>query len=84
MEYNESLNTGIDKQFKSHLENNNKIFFSGKYGMGKTMFMENFFRKSEISDCYYPVFVSPLKYLISTNENIFQLLKFDIFNKLLH
>lgn len=81
-DYDKTLNQGIDLDFQRHLELNDKIFFSGKYGMGKTMFLKAFF--NDQAKAYYPIFVSPMKYMTSSNDDIFQLLKFDIFNKLLN
>lgn len=64
--------------FEQHLtiEGNNKIFFSGKFGVGKTTFLKDFFKhkKSEY-DVYH---LYPVNYQINTEGDIVELLKYDI------
>ena len=69
-------------RFALHLSvaGNLRIIFSGKYGFGKSYFLENFFRRYE--DKYYTVFLSPVNYVISGNEDIFELIKADILKSL--
>jgi len=65
-------------KFKEHLEitGNKRILFSGKFGIGKTYFLKEFFDKhNEKYECYY---LSPVNYQISQNEDIIELLKYDI------
>ena len=64
--------------FKNHIEQeeNHRILFSGKYGLGKTYFLNDFFEKEK--EKYFPIFISPLKYSASRNEDIFEFIKADI------
>src|SRR5690606_38851151 len=65
-------------RFKQHinLENNQRILFSGIFGLGKTYFIEKFFREHEES--YILIKLNPVNYSVSNNEDIFELIKFDI------
>lgn len=64
--------------FKNHLDipNNDRIFFSGKFGTGKTSFLNYFF--TEKSEDYETYHLYPVNYQISNEENIIDLLKYDI------
>jgi hypothetical protein len=75
------INEEIDR-FKKHLDqqDNNRIIFSGIFGIGKTYFMQNFF---ENSDEYLLIKLNPVNYSIASNEDIFELIKFDIAFQLL-
>lgn len=66
------------ERFARHIEpeDNRHIFFSGKYGVGKSTFIRKFFEKHK--DEYYSVFLTPVDYVVSSNENIFELIKADI------
>ena len=75
---------GLFSPFDSFLntENNNRIFFSGKFGIGKTFFLQNFFeKKSELYDVYH---LFPVNYQIYQNEDIFELIKYDILTVLIN
>lgn len=75
----ESLFSSFSEHIK--IKNNNRIFFSGKFGIGKTYFLNEFFKKYESE---YEIFhLYPVNYQISTNENIIELLKYDILIELL-
>lgn len=71
------------KNFSEHLEfpNNKRIIFSGPFGSGKTYFLKKFFE--ERSDIYETIHLFPVNYAIASNEDIFELLKYDIFFELL-
>lgn len=62
-------------------ERNKRIFFSGKFGTGKTFFLQKFFEEHAGEYDTYHLF--PIRYQISNNENIIELLKYDIFVELL-
>ena len=66
-----------EEQFEKHLnlEGNNKIIFSGIFGIGKTYFLKKFFNHP---DKYNVVHLFPVNYSIASNEDIFKLIKFDI------
>lgn len=74
---------GLFSPFQTFLntENNNRIFFSGKFGIGKTFFLQNFFeKKGELYDVYH---LFPVNYQIYQNEDIFELIKYDILTVLI-
>ncbi len=62
-------------------ENNSRIFFSGQFGIGKTYFLNEFFNSKK--DEYDVFHLYPVNYQISSNEDIFELLKYDILIELL-
>ena len=70
----------VEKNFKAHISQfegkSARIFFSGKYGVGKTKFLERFFEEKKGE--YLTVHLYPVNYQISTNENIINLIKYDI------
>jgi hypothetical protein len=71
------------KEFLEHLqlENNNRVLFSGPFGIGKTTFIKNFF--DDQKDGYFTIFLRPVNYSIASNEDIYKLIKYDILYKLL-
>ncbi len=74
---------GLFAPFQAFLntEDNNRIFFSGKFGVGKTFFLDRFFaNKSEMYDVYH---LFPVNYQIYQNEDIFELIKYDILTVLI-
>lgn len=64
-------------EFKNHLEdpNNHRIFFNGKFGTGKTYFLNQFFKDSKE---FQAIHLYPVNYQVSSNEDIFELIKYDI------
>lgn len=70
----------LEQRFQSFLkrENNERIFFSGKFGAGKTKFLRSLF---ETNSAVYHLF--PVNYSVASNDDIFELLKFDIALELL-
>lgn len=78
------------QEFKQHLENpsNDRIIFSGKYGTGKTTFLEDFFKSENQNDILksdkYDVYrLFPINYSIASNEDIIRYIKYDIIIELL-
>ena len=72
----------IDFEHFLNDERNRRIFFSGKFGIGKTFFLERFFgAQQETTDVYH---LFPVRYQISSNENMIELLKYDIMVELLN
>jgi hypothetical protein len=65
-------------KFEEHLdiENNRRILFSGKFGIGKTYFLREFFKNKK--DKYESYHLFPVNYQISQNEDIIEFLKYDI------
>jgi len=69
---------GERNKFDAHIKsaNNYRILFSGKYGSGKTYFLQQYF---DINKDKYEVFhLFPTNYAVSSNEDIVKLLQFDI------
>lgn len=64
--------------FKSHLDidNNNRILFSGPFGTGKSTFLNDF--TAFFEDEYYVVKIYPVHYSVASNEDVFELIKYDI------
>ncbi len=74
--------TTPEKQFEQHLNiiGNEKIIFSGIFGIGKTYFLKRFFKQHEK---YNVIHLFPVNYSIATNEDIFKLIKYDILYELI-
>ncbi|WP_421945044.1 P-loop NTPase fold protein [Pedobacter sp.] len=73
----------IAKDFKNHLDipGNNSILFSAPFGAGKTTFLDDFFRAN--TEEYNFVHLYPVYYSVSGNEDIFELIKYDILFELM-
>ena len=70
----------LENEFERHLElsGNNRIIVSGKFGAGKSTFLNNFF-----SNRNYNVFkISPVKYSVGSNEDIFEYIKFELISQI--
>ena len=62
------------------IEDNHRIFFSARFGTGKTYFLEKFFEnKAEEYDDY---FLSVAKYQILSNEDVLDFIRYDLLVKL--
>jgi hypothetical protein len=74
---------GLFPKFESHLKikNNTRILFSGKFGIGKTYFLNEFFKNKK--EDYEAFHLFPVNYQITSNENIIEYLKYDILIELL-
>ncbi len=72
----------INDNFIKHLnaEGNERILYSGKFGVGKSTFLRHFFKDNEKYNCIH---LYPVNYSILSNEDIFTYLKFDILFDLL-
>lgn len=72
-----------EQLFDTHFlnEHNNRILFSGKFGSGKTYFLKQYFdsRQNQINTFW----LSPVKYAVGQNEDIFEYIKQDISLQLL-
>lgn len=76
-----NLEIPLDEQsglFKEHFEEqgNDRIIFSGAFGTGKTYFLDKYFAPSQQN--YLAIKLAPVNYSISSNEDIFKLIKYDI------
>ncbi len=67
----------IKEKFTDHLiqEGNERILYSGKFGVGKSTFLRHYFKDNEKYNCIH---LYPVNYSILSNEDIFTYLKFDI------
>ena len=72
----------VSKRFGEHLKikDNFRLIFSGKFGIGKTFFLKKYFE--ERNDLYNTFLLSPVNYVVSSNEDIFELIKADIIKDL--
>lgn len=71
------------KDFDAHLEleDNERIIFSGRYGIGKTSFLDYYFEKKKKS--HFIIRLAPVNYSVSSNEDIFSYIKYDILMQLI-
>lgn len=76
------LFTSVDEEFLEHLNapSNNRILFSAPFGSGKTTFLIDFFEKQEHLKSIH---LYPVNYAVAGNDDIFELIKYDIFYELL-
>ena len=72
----------VSKKFEAHLnvKDNFRIIFSGKYGTGKSFFLNKYF--NDRKDKYNKFLISPVNYVVSSNDDIFELIKVDIIKQL--
>lgn len=80
------LSFALDQQrvaFRQHLDEprNQRIIFSGAFGVGKTHFLGDYFTHHAAE--YVAVKLSPVNYSVSANEDIFRLIKYDVLFELL-
>lgn len=76
--------------FTSHLlvEGNERIIFSGRFGTGKTTFLNEFFLEENQElhfkgIRYNAIKVYPVNYSIASNEDIFEYIKYDVLIEIL-
>jgi len=62
------------------LEQNQRLIFSSRFGNGKTTFLKNIFEKNTE---YNSIHLYPINYSVASNEDIFELIKYDILFELL-
>ncbi len=78
------LITEIAKDFTNHLHlpNNDQILFSGRFGKGKTTFLQEYFsntsKYSSSAVKYNTFYLKPVNYSVASNEDIFKYIKYDI------
>lgn len=73
----------LHEAFRQHLAEprNQRVIFSGAFGIGKTYFLKEYFAAQP--DNYIAVKLSPVNYSVSSNDDIFQLIKYDILFELI-
>lgn len=76
-------NTSILLDFKEHLdlELNERILFTAPFGAGKSTFINDF--EKEHNEEYRFIRLYPVNYAVSANEDVFELIKFDILYELM-
>ena len=69
--------------FSQHIssEENQRILFSAPFGSGKTYFLREYF--AIVHKTTNAFWLSPVKYVVSPNEDIFEYIKYDIASQLL-
>ncbi len=74
--------SGPKKSFDDslNLPGNSRMIFSAPFGCGKTFFLKRFFKES---DKYIALHLYPVNYSVNKNEDIFELIKYDILYELL-
>lgn len=65
--------------FKQHLDlpDNNDIIFSAPFGTGKTYFLRDDFTE-KLKERYNVIHLYPVNYSVASNEDIFELIKYDL------
>ena len=75
--------SNIETDFLSHLglKENNRILFTAPFGTGKSTFLQEVFEKN--TNDYFTINLFPVNYSVSANEDVFELIKFDLLIELL-
>ena len=74
----------IEADFDDFLspDSNKRIIFSGPFVIGKTYFLDKFFKNR--AEKYLPIFLRPVNYSLLSNEDVFRLIKYDILLQLIN
>jgi len=74
----------LTDDFKAHLIDplNSRILFTAPFGSGKSTFLRDFFESDKGTE-YVTIKLYPIHYAVATNEDVFELIKFDILSELL-
>lgn len=69
--------------FFNHLRSpdNSRVLFSAPYGSGKSTFIKEFFQGA--NDDFCPINLYPVNYASASNNDVFELIKFDILTELI-
>ena len=84
--YNATLkldNAPLFTDFDTHIstDQNDRILFSAPFGTGKSTFLNEYFETYK--DRYFCFNLYPVNYSVSQNEDVFELIKFDLLLQLL-
>lgn len=73
----------IHQDFEKHLSlaDNKRILFSGPFGTGKSTFLTDFFYNTNVD--YISLSVYPINYCVTSNEDVFELIKYDLLIELI-
>lgn len=79
------LKTYPTEGFEKHLQDSDRIFFSGIYGLGKTTFLKNRFNRKtgDLNDKYIAFHLFPVNYSVASTKDIFELIKYDLLYQLI-
>lgn len=85
MDIRPELFEGINEKFTEHLSfpSNERILFSGAFGVGKTTFLKHYFEQREVKKQYNVFNLYPVNYSVLRNEDIFKYIKCDILFELI-
>lgn len=83
MNYIDTPNSISDFSLFLNKVGNNRIIFSGKFGTGKTTFLNHYFEDGNALDKYFVCKLYPINYVTSNNKDIYELIKYDILIQLL-
>lgn len=74
-------NSTIKTKFASHIKEryNRRILLSAPFGAGKSYFINDFFKRNPN---YLSITLFPVDYSVSSNEDIFEIIKYDIIDSL--
>ncbi len=73
--------SSLDENFKDHLDNNKRILFTAPFGSGKSTYLKYFFDESKD---YVVLSLYPIDYSVTQNQDVFELIKFDLLCELLN
>lgn len=75
----------FNKSFKAHLdlEKNQRILFSGPFGIGKSYFLNDYFSTKENKETFEVFNIYPVNFHISNNEDVVKLIKYQIIKLLI-
>jgi len=75
--------TSVVQDFKKHItrQDNRRILFSAKFGAGKSTFLDDYFSLNE--NDFIVLKLYPVNYSVASNEDVFELIKYDLFSELL-
>ena len=75
----------ICRDFNTHLNipGNVRTILSGKFGSGKSYFLNHFFTESTYKDNYRTITITPVDYVVAENYDVIDYIKIDILDQLL-
>ncbi|NII83597.1 P-loop NTPase fold protein [Pedobacter sp. SG908] len=74
---NSTVKSDFDKHLKQY--NNKRILFTASFGSGKSFFLTEYFKENED---FLDITLYPVDYSVSSNEDIFEIIKYDIIDSL--
>lgn len=77
------LQTNSFDDFDEHLNKSNNIFLSAPFGLGKTTFIKDYIDSKKSENKYNFFHLYPVHYAVNKNEDVFELIKYDLLFELL-